>query len=194
MRVALLAVLLSGCVVNSKISVSQGLGPTPSPTPQESKKIITLICDEKCTPEEKDRLKQIEHKLNETLGSECFEQYILAHKNTLKHLPDGAKASDLVKSMRTPQTMLVNYYSDMAIWVLGYEVGGEPVVHLNRLAVTWYGFSVCDQASVAAHEVSHAKGWMHLGNDPREHDNLNSAPYKINDAFDSGAMKGGCCK
>ena len=194
MRVALLAVMLSSCVVNSKISVSQGPGPAASPTPQEAKKIITLICDEKCSDDEKERLKKVESKLNETLASDCFEEYILAHEKHLRHLPKAAKAKDIVKAMRTPQTMLVNYYSDMAVWVLGYEVGGEPVIHLNRLAVALYGFSICDQASVAAHEASHAKGFMHMGNDPDLFDNKNSAPYKINDAFDKGAMKGGCCK
>lgn len=190
MRVALL-LLLAGCVVNSKITVGQP--PQASPTPSEAKKIITLICDEKCSESEKTRLKQVERKLNETLASECFEEFIMMKGRPYRHL-DGKTPKDILDEMRRPQTMLVNYYSDIAIWTLGYEVGGEPVVHLNRLAVAYYGFSLCDEASVAAHEVSHAKGFMHLGNDPNQHQNTLSAPYQINAAFDKGPGKGACCK
>jgi len=192
MRVAFLAILLSSCVVNSRVNSPTIMGPVPSPSASPEQKIITLICDEKCTEAEKDKLKKVEAKLNETLGSKCFEDYMTQEGRKYTHFKDSP--ADIVKKMREPQTMLVNYYTSVMIWVLGYEVGGESVVHLNRLAVAYHGFNICDEASVAAHETSHAKGFMHLGNDPSKNDNIHSVPYQINAAFDSGPGKGGCCK
>jgi hypothetical protein len=181
-------------MINSHINTHPEPVPsaTPSPTVAEQKKIITLICDEKCTAGEKIKLALVEKKLNDTLDSKCFEDYLTDPKRKFNNL-QGKSPWDIVKEMREPQTMLVNYYGSIQFWVLGYEVGGEAVVHLNRVAIAYHHFDLCDEASVAAHETSHAKGFMHVGNAPTPF-NLLTPPYMINAAFDSGEDKGGCCK
>jgi len=169
--------------------------PSPSATPAEQVKIITLICDERCTEVEKSKLIKVEAKLNETLASKCFEDFITDPKRKWNNLL-GKTPWDIVTEMRRPQIMLVNYYSSIQFWVLGYEMGGESVVHLNRVAMAYHGFSICNEASVAAHETSHAKGFMHVGNSANSY-NLLTPPYQINAAFDSidqNKGNGACCK
>jgi hypothetical protein len=185
-------------MIHSSINLpapAQSPTPSPSASPAEQAKIITLICDEKCTEAEKDKIKKVEAKLNETLASKCFEDYITDTARKFNNL-QGKTPWDIVNEMRQPQTMLVNYYSSVEFWILGFEMGGESVVHLNRVAMAYHRFDICDEASVAAHETSHAKGFMHVGNSANAF-NLLTPPYQINAAFDSTAKfasNGGCCK
>lgn len=185
--------LLNSCMIHSRID----LGPptpqaSPSPSPQANAQgPITLVCDEKCTSTERKKIKEVEKKLNETLMSKCLEDYLFSSERSYNMLEGSPK--EMLEKMREPSIMLVNYYSGLNIFVLGYEVGGESVVHLNRLAVAYYGFDICDEASVAVHEASHAKGFMHKGNSPNSF-NQKTVPYTLNHAFDKGPGNGGCCK
>lgn len=201
LRKYLILVLLAfpACMIHSSIHLSPppSASPSisPSPSPSAIAKIITLICDEKCTETEKTKLAIVEKKLNDTLASKCFENYITAPERKFNNLL-GKTPWDILNEMRQPQTMLVNYYSSLQFWVLGFEMGGESVVHLNRVAMAYHRFDICDEASVAAHETSHAKGFMHVGNSANAF-NLLTPPYQINAAFDSknkSQSNGGCCE
>lgn len=185
--------LLNSCMIQSRIQYgppSPQASPTPSPQVSDQGP-ITLVCDEKCTSSEKVKIKEIEKKVNETLMSKCLEEYLLSPERVFNMLEGSPK--EMLAKMREPAIMLVNYYSSLNVFVLGYEVGGEAVVHLNRIAVAYYGFDICDEASVAVHEASHAKGFLHRGNSPNAY-NQKTVPYTLNHAFDKGPGNGGCCK
>lgn len=193
--VALLLPTLPACMVHSRIDLGPAYGPpAPSPTPgvQAQETALELVCDENCTKTEKAKIKLVQDKVNETLASACFQDYMTAPERRFNML-DGKSPWDVVQIMRRPAIMLVNYYSSLQFWVLGFEVGGESVVHLNRVAIAYHRFDICDEASIAVHEASHAKGFMHRGNSPDDY-NQRTVPYTLNHAFDQGPGNGGCCK
>ena len=188
MRALILAILVSGCVINHNRIVSQPLrAPSQPPT-------ITLVCDEKCSDSERLKLKLIQDKLNATLNSQCFADYILAPGRPWNWMK-GNTPADVLAKMRTPQILLVNYLYYFDWRLQGYEQSGEPVVHINRNAVAIENLSFCAEASIMAHEAAHAKGLMHRGNQNNEF-NYSTPPYMVNHAFDPKAddyRNGGCC-
>jgi hypothetical protein len=184
----LLALLfLTGCVINNHKIVQHGLK-------IPDKKIVSLVCDESCTDSERERLPLIEKKLNATLASKCFSDFVMTPNRPWNHLGE-LKPIDVLDRMLTPQILLVSYFYS-PLWQLeGYEVAGQAVVHINRHAVAYQKMSLCTEASLMAHEVSHAKGLNHRGN---VHDKFNdlTAPYQINHAFEDRSkdyLNGGCC-
>ena len=190
MRVLLLALFLTSCVINNhpvqKVTVA--------PKPPEPKKIITLVCNESCNDSERMKLPELERKLNETLSSDCFAKFVLAKGRKWTELGEKSPLDVLIQ-MRTPQVILVNYFYHFIYGLQGFEVAMQPVVHINRNALAAYNQSYCSEASIMAHEISHAKGFMHRGNENNDH-NYYSAPYQINHAFDSideDYRNGGCC-
>lgn len=191
MRGLLALVLLSGCVINNH--PKQVYGP-PSPKKVNPPKTITLVCNETCNDTERMKLPELEKKLNETLNSDCFARYILADKRKWTELRGDTPVDVLVK-MRTPQVIMVSYFYHFMSGLQGYEVAMQPVIHINRNALAAYNHGFCAEASIMAHEISHAKGLMHRGNDNNSH-NYYSPPYQINHAFDSvdeDYRNGGCC-
>jgi len=191
MRGLLALVLLSGCVINNH--PKQVYGP-PSPKKVDPPKTITLVCNETCNDTERMKLPELERKLNETLNSECFAKFILAKGRKWTELGDKSPVDVLIE-MRTPQVIMVSYFYHFIYGLQGYEVAGQPVIHINRNALAAYNQSFCSEVSIMAHEISHAKGFMHRGNDNNNH-NYYSAPYQINHAFDSlddDYRNGGCC-
>lgn len=196
LRNPILAILLSlpstSCMIHSHIQYGPPAPVIQSPTPaSQATGPITLVCDEKCTSTERKKLAEVERKLNETLMSPCLDEYLTSPDRKFNML-DGSPF-EMIKKMREPAVMLVNYFSSLQFWILGYEVGGESVVHLNRVALAYNGFDICEEASVAVHETSHAKGFMHRGNSPDDY-NQRTVPYTLNHAFDKGPGNGGCCK
>lgn len=189
MRVTLFFLLLSGCVIKHEPKIVQQ--PLKAP---ELKRIITLVCNESCSEAEKLKLPLLERKLNETLGSQCFEDFMTAkgrpYRMIGKYTPE-----DIVKKLRVPQVILVDYFYHFMFPVLGYDVAEQPVIHMNRNAIAIYNMDLCAEASVMAHEISHVKGFMHRGNENNDYNNL-TVPYTINHAFDpkrEDYRNGGCC-
>jgi hypothetical protein len=188
MRVTLFLFVLSGCVFKHEPKMVQSPLRVPDP-----KKIITLICDEKCSEGERLRLAILETKLNETLGSQCFEDFITAKGRPYHMLNENPES--VVKRMRTPQVILVNYFFHPAFGLAGFDVAEQPVIHMNRASIAAFGMDACAEASVMAHEIAHVKGFMHRGNENNEYNN-STVPYVINHAFDpkrEDYRNGGCC-
>ena len=166
----------------------------PAPKSPEPKKIITLVCNETCNDSEKAKLPELEKKLNATLNSECFAKFILAKGRKWTELGEESPV-DVLAKMRTEQVILVSYFYHFIYGLQGFEVAQQPVIYINRNALAAYNQNYCSEASIMAHEISHAKGFNHLGNENNDH-NYYSAPYQINHAFDSiddDYRNGGCC-
>jgi hypothetical protein len=192
MRGLLALVLLSGCVINNH--PKQVYGPPSPPKKAEAPKTITLVCNETCNDTEKMKLPELERKLNATLNSDCFAKFILAKGRKWTELR-GDDPLDVLLKMRTEQVIMVSYFYHFIYGLQGFEVAGQPVVHINRNALAAYNQSFCSEASIMAHEIAHAKGLMHRGNENNDH-NYYSPPYQINHAFDSldeDYRNGGCC-
>jgi hypothetical protein len=186
-----LLIALPACVINNHPKIERYPLQVPEKKPQ---KIVTLICDENCSESEKIKLSLIEEKLNKTLSSECFARFILAPGRPYNYMGDETPQT-LLEKMRTPQVILVNYFYALNFFLQGFERAGEAVVHINRNAVAIQNLGYCAEASIMAHEVAHAKGFVHKGNEPNEF-NQSTAPYTINHAFDpisDDYRNGGCC-
>ena len=189
MRLLCLAFLLSSCNVTYN---AHTIEQKPLSGPSGN---ITLVCDSDCTDSEKTKIKAIEAKLNETLNSQCFASYILAGGRVWREMHNDTPFS-LLEKMRSKLVLMVSYFYSSAFWVLGFEQAGEPVVHLNRNSIARFRMSICQEASIAAHEASHALGFMHRGNSANDYNSWHTAPYIINHAFDSKLAdyrNGGCC-
>lgn len=190
MRLFLL-LFLTSCVINNHPRNKSAEKP---PEPPSQKKIITLVCNETCNDSEIMKLPLLEKKLNDTLNSECFSKFILAKGRRWTELR-GKTPEDIVQEMRKPQVILVSYFYNFLYGLQGFEVAMQPVIHINRNALAAYNQNFCSEASIMAHEISHAKGFMHKGNENNNH-NYFSPPYQINHAFDSideDYRNGGCC-
>jgi len=168
---------------------------TPSPVAKPDvgviTKIISLKCNETCTDSERKELPGIEDAMNETLASKCFEDYIKSPGRRLDYTKDTP--DQIVKKMRIPTELTLDYYYQRSA-ALGYESADDfSVIHFNRRNLG--GWTKCDKASLGAHELSHSKGYFHMGN--RASPNYYSVPYQINHAFDQKSYddyNGGCCK
>lgn len=188
-RIALLLLLAgcSGCVVKNEPKTKQyGLS--------QYKQTIVLVCDESCTDAEVERLKLLERKLNQTINSECFSDFILTPNRPWNHLEDRTPAQ-ILEIMRSRKIVLVRYFTSIYYQLEGFEVAQQAVVHINRLSVTVQRMNLCREASVIAHEIAHANGLNHRGNEPDEY-NMLSPPYQIDHAFEprkDSYLNGGCC-
>ena len=188
-RIAFICVLSlsSSCVVKQTQVLQEGLKSNP-------RAIIRLVCDESCTDAEAERLPALEAKLNATLGSECFRDFILTPNRPWTHLEDRTP-QDVLELMLKPKVILVRYFTNLAYNIQGYEVAEQAVININRLSVTIRRMNLCREAAVMAHEIAHANGLHHKGNEPDEYNQL-SPPYQINHAFEPRAedyLNGGCC-
>jgi len=185
-RIALL-LLLAGCTVKHEPKIkSQGLS--------TYKKSIALVCDESCTDAEVERLKLLERKVNQTINGQCFKDFMLTPNRPWNHL-EGKTPADVLEIMRAPKIVLVRYFTSVFYQLEGFEVAQQAVVHINRLAVTVRRMSLCREAAVIAHEIAHANGLNHRGNEPDAYNQL-SPPYQVNHAFESrneDFLNGGCC-
>lgn len=188
-RIAFICLLsvLSGCVIKQTRIVQTGL---KSPL----KPIIRLVCSESCTDAEAERLPLLEAKINSTLGSECFEKFILTPNRPWNHL-EGKTPKDVLEAMRTPKTIMVHYFTSLYFRLEGFDVSEQAVIHINRLSVTIQRMPLCQEAAVMAHEIAHANGFNHRGNDPDEFNQL-TPPYQVNHSFEplgEDYRNGGCC-
>lgn len=185
-RIALL-LLLTGCVIKSQPKITQsGLG-----KPRQS---IILVCDESCTDAEAERLKLLEAKINQTVNGQCFRDFVLTPNRPWRHL-EGRRPQDVLEIMLRPKIVLVRYFTSIYYQLEGFEVAEQAVVNINRLAVTLRGMSLCEEAAVIAHEIAHANGLNHRGNEPDAYNQL-SPPYQVNHAFEprnEDYLNGGCC-
>lgn len=178
---------LTACVIKQERIIQQAYS-------EPKKKLVQLVCDENCTDSERARIPLLEKKINDTLGSKCFADFILTPNRPWNYL-EGKRPSEVLNVMRQPQILLVSYFYH-PIWQLeGYEVAGQAVVHLNRNSIAHQNMSLCTEASLIAHEVAHAKGLNHRGNN---HDDFNdlTPPYQVNHAFEDKTenyLNGGCC-
>lgn len=185
MKIALFF-LLTSCVVNNHKITQHPYNAAP--------KIYTLVCDETCSDAEVEKLRLLEDKLNDTLRSQCFADFMLTPNRPWNWL-EGRTPSDILSLMRKPRTVLVRYFFSPFWGLEGYEVAEQAVVNINRLSVTVQRMSLCQEAAVIAHEIGHANGLNHRGNDPDEF-NQWTPPYQINHAFEPRALdyrNGGCC-
>ena len=184
-RLALL-LILSGCVVNNH-KVTQGpYNPEP--------KVYTLVCDETCTDADTERLKLLEDKINRTIRSQCFADFMLTPNRPWNFL-EGRKPRDVLEKMREPRTVLVRYFFSPFWRLQGYDVAEQAVVNINRASVTVQRMNLCAEAAVIAHEIAHANGFNHRGNDPDEFNQF-TPPYQVNHAFEprrEDYRNGGCC-
>lgn len=184
MRLILISLLLSSCSPHKPpVNASQG-----------APKGITLMCAHDCTDGEKSKIKAIEDKLNKTIRSQCFADYIRARRTW--NLMKRETPETLLRKLREPITLVVRYFYDPAWWVYGYETAGDPVVHLNRNSIARQSLNLCAEASIAAHEAAHVLGFMHRGNVYDEFNSWTTAPYIVNHAFDPRSedfRNGGCC-
>lgn len=194
---ALFLLLLASCKP-SAVEVPQTVEPiaTSSPTPNgggvTTGKIITLKCDDTCTTQERNELPAIEKAMNDTLNSQCFTDYFKSSGKRFDNA-NGVSVDKMLEKLRTPTALTLNYYSQFGK-ALGYESADDfSVIHFNRRNLG--GWTICDKASLGAHEFSHTKGFFHIGN--RASPNYYSIPYQLNHAFDPksyDSYNGGCCK
>jgi hypothetical protein len=153
-----------------------------------------LVCDESCTDAEAERLKLLERKINQTINSECFSDFILTPNRPWNHL-EGKTPVEILQIMRSKKIVLVRYFTSVHYRIEGYEVAEQAVVNINRLSVTIQNMNLCREASLIAHEISHANGLNHRGNEPDAYNQL-SPPYQVNHAFEprkENYLNGRCC-
>lgn len=161
--------------------------PSPSTTPnaQVSAFPVGLKCDSTCNASELAKVPLIAAKMNETLLSDCFHNFFLASQRVDNS--KGLSREQIVSKLREPSSLTLNYYYNRWTRALGYESANDfGVIHFNRAKLG--SFSACQLASLAAHEMSHSKGFFHNGNSPGP--NRFTVPYLINTAFEEG----GCCR
>lgn len=122
-------------------------------------------------------------KMNETIGSKCFEDFFVAREKL--HSTNGKSAKEVVKHLRSSNVKieLITYYKKWSK-VAGYTYPNVNKIWLNRKYHA--GASLCSEGSNLAHELSHKIGYGHdykaTVNRPY------SVPYSINAAFKV------CCK
>lgn len=190
--IALLFLVTSSLAMTRNKSIP---APSPSPIPIASpspiaaphgKKIVTLICKPSCNALETKQLPEVEDALNRTLLSSCFENYFNQPGIKLD-MTDGASPNQIVQRLRLPATLYVDFFYKPFTRMVGYEAGEvPPTVHMNRkFTASW---SVCQIASLAAHEFSHVQNFKHNGN--ASGPNQFTVPYQVNHAFEDAK----CCK
>lgn len=145
---------------------------------------LKLTCDQTCSTSQKASLPNIQTKLNDTVNGQCFSDYFTNPKTTLQNT-NNLTREQIVSKLREPISLTVNYYYKKFTSAVGYEDAKDyNVIHVNGAKVG--GWSDCDMASLAGHEMSHAKGFYHNGNSPGP--NQYTIPYQVNHAFEQ------CCK
>ena len=119
-------------------------------------------------------------KLNKTISSQCFKDFILSAdlRKTNGKTNQQVLNDILTKRVNVELTM---YYSKRS--TVGYTYPNTPKIWFNRKFHS--NFSYCKSASNLAHEASHKIGY---GHSKRYHINRpKSVPYSINSGFDK------CC-
>ena len=167
--------------------------PSPLPTPAEpysGPRIIALTCDGSCHPDERVQLPLIEEAMNRTLSSDCFTQYFKTPGRRLD-LAQGLSPDQILAKLRAPTSLTASYYTNDHTPAEGYEQSPNySLIHMNRsFTSTW---PVCGIASLAAHEMTHTKGFWHNGNRPRP--NYYTIPYQTNNAFEGNDDMKACCR
>lgn len=171
--------------------------PTVTPSPVPTQKIVTLKCDSGCTDIQAAQIPAIEAVMNRTLSGQCFADYIRSRTRIdyTKDTPD-----QIIAKLRAPISLTVNYYwRKYSTWPVlardeGYEDANDfGVIHMNYYKTQ--AWPIERLASLALHEMSHAKSYWHQGNSPGP--NYYSLPYTLNHMCESKSVSsdfGGCCQ
>ena len=166
--------------------------PNHSTVVEGALKIITLKCDSTCRANEIADLPKIEAHMNATLSGNCFAAYVLAPG---RRIDDnlGLLPAQILAKLLEPSTLTLSYFTKYLTKEEGYEDASDfTIIHFNRVKTN--NMSICDRASLGAHEFSHTKKFFHIGNAAPP--NYYTVPYLVNHGFDGksfDAYNGGCC-
>jgi len=161
---------------------------SPVGTPIPGCHVITLKCDSTCTSAERAELPSIEAAMNKTLCSSCFKQFIFEPTRRFDYVYNWSRQK-IYDKLTTPTTLTLNYYYTSPK-VYGYESASDlSTIHFNRNATK--NLTLCQKASLGAHEFSHTQDFYHNGNRPGP--NFYSGPYQVNHAFEGGDGNVACC-
>lgn len=132
-----------------------------------------------------DKLKQAEIKVNETIQSTCFNDFLTQPKFRSKLVQtNGLSRSQVVEKIKsTTLTVPVVYYFKNNS-VIGYRQPPFNTIYLNKKYHDKY--SACSSAANLAHEASHVLGFTHDFKATKRRPF--SVPYSISHAFSF------CCK
>lgn len=136
---------------------------------------------ENCTFVQNKFLGEAVVKVNETIESACFADFI---KNRQMIMTNEKSNTEVVQSLLAAKVVVdIRTYYTMKR-VLGYTIPGKNKIWINRkYMLTW---NQCDLASLLGHESSHKIGYGHSYYATKERPF--SVPYSINAAFKQ------CCK
>lgn len=142
---------------------------------------LTVSNCENCTFIQKKFLGEAVVKVNETIESACFAQFMNERKLNMTNEKSNA---EVVKSLLEANVVvdIRTYYTFKR--VLGYTIPGKNKIWINRkYMLSW---NQCDLASLLGHESSHKIGYGHGYYHTK--DRPFTVPYSINAAFKV------CCK
>lgn len=131
---------------------------------------------------QKDRLATYTPIMNETLGSQCFEDFMLKRKLIQT---GGRSNQEVIDHLResTVEVELISYWSPKG--TVGYTYPSVNKIWMNERLHR--SFDSCRSASNLAHEGSHKIGYGH--DYKRTKRRPMSVPYSINAAFSACCMK-----
>lgn len=193
--IILIAALISlnACAMGGK-PAPKPVEPVKVETPETSVSSVDLVTVKKFTGFYKSEIEKAWEyipKMNETIGSKCFEDFFVAreagkHSSKYKlHSTNGKSAKEVVKHLRSSnvEIELITYYKKWSK-VAGYTYPNVNKIWLNRKYHS--GASLCSEGSNLAHELSHKLGYGHAYK--ATYDRPYTVPYSINAAFKA------CCK
>jgi hypothetical protein len=180
LRLGFILVLAYGCA--SKAPVKTELTNIIS---NETKEVnfVKVLSTKGFTEKEEQKLLEYIPVMNNTIASECFDNFIQARPGL--HSTQNKSAAEVVQHLRTStvEIHLITYYKRFSR-VHGYTYPNVNKVWLNRKYHA--GASLCSEASNLAHELSHKLGYTHSYKASKIRPF--SVPYSINAAFKA------CCK
>lgn len=171
------------------VSVSPKASPSPiaSPAPKPTGLVnnIGLTCTSSCTTAERIQLAEAAVVANQIVHGACFEKFMRTW-GLVDEWNTPLKADPVIKKLRTTVlTVPVRYYYERSNTV-GYRQPPSNQINFNRRFHDYY--TVCDTASNATHEWSHADPLSFGHPFDKTSWRGHTVPYAINNAFDA------CCE
>ncbi|MEE4245157.1 MAG: hypothetical protein V2I33_07085 [Kangiellaceae bacterium] len=180
---ALILLILVGCATkNASKNVTNDTQKPVVSVESNKKSLVRVLSTSGFMDKEKVKLSQYIPVMDKTIGSECFETFMLARN---MHTTQGKSNEEVVKHLRssTVDIHLITYYKRWSK-VAGYTYPDVNKIWLNRKYHA--GASLCSEASNLAHELSHKLGYGHTYKATKKRPY--SVPYSINAAFTA------CCE
>ncbi len=150
----------------------------------ETVKKIGFDC-KTCKSKELIKIKKAEVKANEIVQSKCFKDFMI---NWGLIWTNNKTAPQVVVHIQNANlTVPVHYYYGNCN-IVGYRQPPKPDIYFNRCSHDQYKdtpWGICQTASNAVHEWSHALGYDHSFN--KTYNRGKTVPYAINQAFNK------CC-